>query len=289
MTGLRFRPRMEPLDRRDVPSTVVADHIPFNLSGVGGTDSATGTVTVILQDDGTYHWDYFLHNNSFVYGDNNFWGIGRFEVPVGNAAWATNVGSSLGATATSGVSGDSSGGTIWWQFSDEMHPGLTTGQDADFWFNTPAMPIGSAGVDALSYDVGADTSGPALAPVVTNSATLDFSNSTTGKAYQIAVYIKSGDTELVNTTINVTANANATTIRDAVEAACAQAGLYVKASGASQLTIGGKPNLPVTLIALDSGQTVNGRFQVDKTINGATLLQWTGTVAVKVNGTQLNP
>ncbi len=279
---LRFRPGLESLDRRDVPITVLIDHQPYNLSGGGGPDSATATLTVTDQGDGTYHWDYLLHNNSFVYGANNFWGIGRFEVPVGDAAWATNLGSSIGAT--SGVTGDSSGGTIWWQFADEVHPGLTPGQEADFWFNTPEVPIGPAGVDALSYDVGSDTSGPALAPVKPG-AVIDFAKVDVSQNYQILITGLSNGTERDRTIVQVLPTNTATDVAIAVKGALEGMGYTVTRDG-TKLNI--VPPAGRTSLRFQD-QTIGGKQNLNLT--GPSLVNAWGNPAydVWVNGAPINP
>jgi hypothetical protein len=153
---------MEMLDRRDVPSTVLVDHVSYNLSGLGREDAATVTVTLIRGDDGYDHWDYLLHNNSYVYGQDDYWGIGDFRVPVGDAD-VTDVGSSNNAQW--GFTGDPSARTVYWLFGDERNPGLKPGQEAHFTFTTPEVPFGMNGVQGFDPSHAGDVEGEALSPV----------------------------------------------------------------------------------------------------------------------------
>ncbi len=282
--SLRFRPQVEMLDRRDVPSTVLVDDVSYPLTGAGGT--ATVTVSVTTEGDGYFHWNYLLHNDSFVYGQDDYWGIGVFRVPVQDTL-ITDKGSSVAASASV------NDGTVTWAFGGETNPGLKPGQEANFWFTTPDVPIGAAGVEGLEPGFAGGVAGEALAPKGLTSITLDFSTALTGEAYRIRIRLYEGSPlttpPLIDVLVPVAAGDTAQQIRDNVATKVQQAGFQTTSNGATQLQIkqrisDGKSAGYFEFFNWDP--TLDQPWSFDK---GPKLIQRGGVPTVTINGHEVTP
>jgi hypothetical protein len=172
MSKLLAKLRLECLDVRALPSTVLATET--DVWPGPNNSTATITATVTQEDDSTFKWNYHLRNDSFVYGADDFWGIGYLVIPVWDSSVVTNVGSSIGADwFKDGVFSDPS---VDWLFASEGTPGLKPGQEGDFWFSTPAQRIAVGGGAAWSYDVGDELTGATLNPAQPPTITLTIGN-----------------------------------------------------------------------------------------------------------------
>lgn len=291
--GLRFRPRMEMLDRRDVPSTTIVDAEPFTLTGPAGT--LEGTLTVVEDEPGYYgyyHWHYVLENVSYgcsagCYPEQTF------QVDAGSVSGVENLQSSAGWDGAVYAAPDGSGSIVWNRTNGS--PILPPDGTAEFSFLTVPTPIYAWGGTFVDDDpMGASATGELLAPEAGRNATVDFTNATTGKAYTIAISVErqTGPNTYISQRVLVDIPANYTTqnIRAAVEQKLKDAGVAVSGDGANRLTIGWTGVGRLTKIEFTLGTTVvNGDVDPDLTLTGPGYVGRVGEVTVKVNGTKISP
>jgi hypothetical protein len=278
---LKFRPRAEMLDRRDVPSTVLVDHQSYSLTG--GPGPATVTLTVTGQDDGYYLWDYVVRNDNFVEeptGQPPDIYIGTFNLPVVDAGIVSNLWNSLGWDGYVGGFMDDPA-DVYWEAGDS-HPQIAPGSSGEFKFTTTEVPIGPAAAGVWDPWVIDESYGQVLAP--TKGAKVDFANATTGQDYQILIQGYAGPGNKVDqVTVGVTKNANAVDIADSVKLALEGAGYKVTRDG-TKLTIA-PPAANRTSLWFQT-QKPNG--QNDNNLKGPSLLTF-WSYEVWVNGVKQNP
>lgn len=95
MTAQRTRLRLESLDERALPSTVIYSSTS-QMTGPHGGGSLTSTVTE--QDDGNWSWNYHLTNESFevLRGDGTNMGVGYFQFDLEDTSLIAGLGASEG-------------------------------------------------------------------------------------------------------------------------------------------------------------------------------------------------
>lgn len=139
--------------------TLTADWV-FNISP---PETVTVTSTVIKDSPdypNRYLWKYHVHNNNFDEAIAEI-GAGHFVILTDQSDLIADMGNSMGWTSQIGEAGDDTVVKWNWQFGG---PRLDPGEEADFWFTTPAMASAVGFGDVRDPGEANRASGTALVP-----------------------------------------------------------------------------------------------------------------------------
>jgi hypothetical protein len=115
-------------------------------------------------EDESYEWDYHITNNSFVFGQDDYWGLAYFAAPVGDAANVIDFGGSIGEGTLYVTGFLNMGPCVVWNFGNEWDPGLERGESADFWITTHPTAVQPAMGEAMDPEVATGVYGETLSP-----------------------------------------------------------------------------------------------------------------------------
>ncbi len=138
-----------------------------DFAWTGSLGDATVHERVTATSDAEYKWSFNLHNDSYIVGQDGFWGFASLYVGTDEAGVVTASGGDYGAGEVFSGSMLQAGPSVrYGDFGNEFTPGLVIGQSANFWYTTEPRPLvaaaGSVWEPGVSDCAAGELEGPSL-------------------------------------------------------------------------------------------------------------------------------